>query len=77
MDTIAIVADHRLGLHPDASKIVKASGLAVTATYLLSEEGRKASLLEGGNGRATQEIIVEVPANRLHLVRSMRMGSHV
>src|SRR6185503_2086457 len=42
--------------------------LAVTATYLLSEDGRKASLLAGGDGRAVQELAVEVPANRLHLV---------
>ena len=42
--------------------------LAVTATYLLSEEGRKASLLAGGDGRAVQELTVEVPTNRLHLV---------
>src|SRR5262245_63750824 len=42
--------------------------LAVTATYLLSEEGRKASLLASGNGRAVQEVTIQVPANRLHLV---------
>lgn len=42
--------------------------LAVTATYLLSEEGRKASLLCGGSGRALQEVAIQVPANRLHLV---------
>jgi hypothetical protein len=42
--------------------------LKVTATYLLSEEGRKASLLSGGNGRAVQDITIHVPANRLHLV---------
>ncbi|MGE3844033.1 MAG: hypothetical protein AB7I50_20875 [Vicinamibacterales bacterium] len=42
--------------------------LAVTVTYRLSEEGRKASLLAGGDGRAMQELIVQVPANRLHLV---------
>jgi hypothetical protein len=42
--------------------------LAVTATYLLSEEGRKVSLLAGGDGRAVQELAVEVPINRLHLV---------
>src|ERR671923_1367421 len=42
--------------------------LAVTATYLLSEEGRKASLLAGGNGRALQEVTIQVPTNRLHLV---------
>lgn len=42
--------------------------LAVTVTYLLSEEGRKASLLAGGDGRARQELTVNVPASRLHLV---------
>jgi molecular chaperone DnaJ len=36
--------------------------------YLLSETGRKASLLSGGNGRAVQQIQVQVPVNRLHLV---------
>lgn len=29
--------------------------VSVSATYLLSEEGRKASLLIGGNGRAVQD----------------------
>jgi hypothetical protein len=42
--------------------------LAVRATYLLSEDGRKASLLSGGNGCAVQEVSFTVPANRLHLV---------
>ena len=42
--------------------------LPASATYLLSEEGRKASLLAGGDGRAMQELTVHVPANRLHLV---------
>lgn len=42
--------------------------LTVTATYRLSEEGRKASLLAGGNGKALQELTVEVPIHRLHLV---------
>ena len=41
---------------------------AVIATYLLSEEGRKASLLEGGDGKAVQQLTLHVPANRLHLV---------
>src|SRR3954469_6778758 len=69
MDTITVVADHRLPSHPGAPETVSAGrALAVTATYLLSEEGRKASLLKGGNGREAQEITVEVPANRLHLV---------
>jgi hypothetical protein len=42
--------------------------LAVSATYLLSEEGRKASLLSGGNGCAVQEVTFTVPVGRLHLV---------
>ena len=35
--------------------------LAVRATYLLSEDGRKASLLSGGNGCAVQEVSFTVP----------------
>jgi hypothetical protein len=42
--------------------------LTVTALFHLSEEGRKASLLDGGDGRAVQEITVPVPTNRFHLV---------
>ena len=42
--------------------------LRVTVTYQLSEQGRKASLLAGGDGRAVQQITVTVPAARLHLV---------
>lgn len=41
---------------------------AVTAIYRLSEQGRKASLLEGGDGRAVQKIKIQVPTNRFHLV---------
>lgn len=48
--------------------------LAVTATYLLSEEGRKASLLAGSNGRALQDLKIHVPANRLHLVSVDKHG---
>jgi hypothetical protein len=40
----------------------------VMADYRLSEEGRKASLLAGGDGRAVQELKVQVPTNRFHLV---------
>ena len=43
--------------------------LKVTARFVLSEDGRKLSLLTGGNGRASQDIDIEVSANRLHLVR--------
>jgi hypothetical protein len=46
----------------------------VTATYFLSEAGRKASLLAGGNGRSVQRIEIAVPANRLHLVSVNRRG---
>src|SRR5882672_3492867 len=45
-----------------------ARALSVTASYLLSEDGRKASLLAGGDGRAARQIPLQVPANRLHLV---------
>src|SRR5262245_39663831 len=48
--------------------------LSVTAGYLLSEDGRKASLLAGGDGRAVQEISLQVPANRLHLVSVDKHG---
>jgi len=50
----------------DSSEAPRA--LSVTATFVLSEEGRKASLLSGGNGHAVQELTVHVPSNRLHLV---------
>ena len=48
--------------------------LSVTASYLLSEDGRKASLLAGGDGRAVQQIPLQVPANRLHLVSVDKQG---
>jgi len=38
------------------------------AIYELTEDGRKASLLGGGDGRAIQKATLEVPASRLHLV---------
>ena len=42
--------------------------LTVTAVYHLSEMGRKVSLLEGGDGRAIQQLTLSVPEGRLHLV---------
>ena len=42
--------------------------LTATATYQLSEQGRKASLLAGGTGRAGQEVTITVPVIRMHLV---------
>src|SRR5574339_62312 len=48
--------------------------LLATATYLLSEDGRKASLLAGGDGRSLQQVTLQVPANRLHLVSVDKQG---
>ena len=42
--------------------------LKVVVNYRLSEAGRKASLLNGGNGRARQSATLTVPVTRLHLV---------
>jgi hypothetical protein len=53
---------------PSATTPESARSLAVTAVYQLSEAGRKASLLAGGDGRALQQISLQVPTNRLHLV---------
>ncbi len=36
--------------------------------YRLSEAGRKACLLAGGNGRERQQVALDVPVTRLHLV---------
>ncbi len=71
MDTVAAFPSRRT---ESPSEITTAPtsdtsrALAVTATYLLSEEGRKASLLAGGDGRAVQQLSVDVPTTRLHLV---------
>ena len=43
--------------------------LKVLAEYRLSEDGRKAALLSGRNGRALQRVTLTLPATRLHLVR--------
>jgi hypothetical protein len=48
--------------------------LSVTASYVLTEAGRKASLLAGGDGRALQQLTLQVPANRLHLVSVDKQG---
>jgi hypothetical protein len=42
--------------------------LPVAALFTLSEAGRKASLLAGGDGRGQQRLTVQVPTTRLHLV---------
>lgn len=53
---------------PALHAVVTPRALAVTAQYTLSEAGRKASLLSGGDGRASQRLQVQVPTTRLHLV---------
>ena len=70
MDTVASFAQRReeLAGSVTTATIEAPRTLAVTATYVLSEEGRKASLLAGGDGRAVQELTINVPTNRLHLV---------
>jgi hypothetical protein len=42
--------------------------LTVTASYALSDDGRKRSLLAGGDGRSRQHLTIAVPTSRLHLV---------
>jgi hypothetical protein len=51
----------------DAATSVERTVTAIAA-YQLSENGRKALLLAGGDGRAMQQVAVHVPATRLHLV---------
>src|SRR3954466_9765335 len=69
MDTVTAISNRRLEALPTPAGAPAATKLlTVTATYLLSEDGRKASLLEGGDGKAVQQLSLQVPANRLHLV---------
>jgi hypothetical protein len=49
--------------------------LKAIVQYQLSEDGRKASLLAGGDGRMTQTLTIDVPVNRLHLVEVNEQGS--
>ena len=68
MDTVTAISERRLEAVPTPGTPAATKTLTVTATYLLSEEGRKASLLDGGDGKAVQQLSLQVPANRLHLV---------
>lgn len=68
MDTVILRGPGLVSDRPPASPPESARVLTVTATYLLSEDGRKASLLAGGDGRAVQQLSIQVPTNRLHLV---------
>lgn len=78
MDTAAPAAIHvdELVHGPSGTPTpaVAARTLGVTATYLLSEPGRKALLLAGGNGRALQHVEIQVPTNRLHLITVNNRG---
>lgn len=71
MENVATLTQRRpesVGLGSTVAAADAARTLAVTATYLLSEEGRKMALLTGGDGRELQQLAIDVPANRLHLV---------
>ncbi len=72
MDTALYPA---LASRPDAappasgpSPLPSVQTVSVVAVYRLSESGRKASLLAGGNGRERQQVALDVPVTRLHLV---------
>ena len=49
----------------------------VTAVFRLSEAGRKASLLTGGNGRRRQQMVFQIPVTRMHLVHVEIGRAHV
>lgn len=66
MDTAAHVVTDRT--HSQLHAVDTAKTLKVTVVYGLSEVGRKASLLTGGDGRARQQLAIQVPSSRLHLV---------
>ena len=76
METVTRFAERQAG----SVSVVSTPGpevartLSVTASYMLSEDGRKASLLSGGDGHAVQQIALQVPANRLHLVSVDKQG---
>lgn len=72
METATRLTDRPFGPVPVPNAQVPQ--LTATASYLLSEDGRKASLLAGGDGRAVQHTPVHVPASRLHLVSVDRNG---
>ena len=67
METVTRFVDRQSGSLSVASTpgADAARTLSATASYLLSEDGRKASLLSGGDGRSVQQITLQVPANRI------------
>jgi hypothetical protein len=48
--------------------VLSPSFVAVSATYWLSEAGRRSSLVTGGNGRARQRLMIRVSAADMELV---------
>jgi hypothetical protein len=75
METVTRFPERPISAAPSSTQTPEvARTLSVIAAYVLSEEGRKASLLVGGDGRAVQQITLHVPLNRLHLVSVDRDG---
>ena len=66
--TVSVLRRPELVTADGVTKTEAVQKLTVKAIFLLSESGRKSSLLAGGDGRELQAIDVDVPANRLHLV---------
>ena len=66
--TVSVLRRPELVTTDGVTKTDAVQKLTVKAIFLLSESGRKSSLLAGGDGRELQAIDVDVPANRLHLV---------
>ena len=62
METVTRFADRQAGSVSTARPQPRGGAHALRdATYLLSEDGRKASLLAGGDGHAVQQITLQVP----------------
>src|SRR5436190_19532074 len=70
MDTasVSVLRRPELVTSDGATRADAVRKLTVKAIYLLSENGRKAALLAGADGRELQAIDVDVPVNRVHLV---------
>src|SRR5262245_41915764 len=68
MDTAMQPVTHRAGTAESLRAVPITPTLTVAAVYHLSEAGRKASLLAGGDGKAVQRLALHVPSTRLHLV---------
>lgn len=63
--TVHAIAHHA----PDPLRAVpQPQTVSVSVVYHLSEAGRKASLVAGGDGKGVQRLTVQVPTSRLHLV---------